>query len=122
MTIDKQKLYGTFHKSLAKSEKLTDLATRKALDLPVDDEMQIITNNHTRQGLGRCGTLLLALAMAAGGSGMTLGLVSLLQNNVRNSGEAASGAEFAPQEFQVTFWNEDGQPVEVQPVEEQHDE
>ena len=35
MPIDKAKLYPTFEKSLRRSERLTDLATRKALDLPL---------------------------------------------------------------------------------------
>ena len=67
MPIDKTQLYQTFDRSLRRSERLTDMATRKALDLPVDDDMQIITNN-TRQGLGRVGALLLSLAMLAGAS------------------------------------------------------
>ena len=77
MTIDKDQLYATFNKSSERRDKLADLATRKALDLPVEDDMQINTST-TYQGLGRCGSLLLALAMLAGGSGGALGIAGLL--------------------------------------------
>ena len=75
MPIDKTKLYPMFEKSLRRNERLTDLATRKALDLPLDDDMQIITNN-TRQGLGAIGTLLVSAVMLTGGGGAAFGLLA----------------------------------------------
>ena len=103
MPIDKANLYQTFHNSLRRSQRLSDLATRKALDLPLDDDMQIITNN-TRHGLGLVGTLalsgMLLLSGAAGG-------FALLRTTVPTTPAPAA------QEFEVTFWTEDGQPLEV---------
>ena len=115
MPINKTQLYPMFEKSLRRSERLGDLATRKALDLPLDDDMQIITN-HTRSGLGMTGTLLVSVAMLISGSA---GGVALM--NAWPSGEAASGnvdpqAASPPpvaQEFKVSFWTEDGEHLEV---------
>ena len=110
MTIDKDQLYGAFNKSHQRREKLADLATRKALDLPVEDDMQITTNT-TYQGLGRCGSLLLALAMLASGGGGALGIAGLL--GMLQPTREAPRPTFAPQEFEVTFFAEDGSPIEV---------
>lgn len=111
MTIDKNALYATFHASNQRREKLADLATRKALDLPVEDDMQITTNT-TYQGLGRCGSLLLALAMLAAGGGGALGIAGAL--GLLHRGHEAAPATFEPQEFEVTFFAEDGKPVAVE--------
>ena len=114
MTIDKDQLYATFNQSNQRREKLTDLATRKALDLPVEDEMQITTNT-TYQGLGRCGSLLLALAMLASGGGGALGIAGLLGllTPARQAAAPQQPATFEPQEFEVTFFAEDGKSIEV---------
>lgn len=114
MTIDKSQLYATFNKSHERREKLADMATRKALDLPVEDDMQITTNT-TYQGLGRCGSLLLALAMLASGSGAALGIAGLLGllNPARQAASPQQPATFEPQEFEVTFFAEDGSPIAV---------
>lgn len=122
MAIDKSQLYATFEKSRQRRERLADLATRKALDLPVDDDMQI--NNHTSyQGLGRLGAVVLSLAMLAGGGGSALGIAGLLglfdaparpPRTAEPSDRAATSARPpAAQEFKVTFWAEDGWPIEV---------
>ncbi len=116
MPIDKSQLYGMFQRSLKRSEKLNDLATRKALDLPLDDEMQIITN-HTHRGLGRWGTLLLSLAMLAGGGGATLGTGAALgwfERAIQPPPQTTPPDEAAAREFKVTFWTEDGQPLAVE--------
>lgn len=116
MPIDKSQLYGMFQRSLKRSEKLTDLATRKALDLPLDDEMQIITN-HTHRGLGRWATLLLSLAMLAGGGGATLGLGTVLgwfERAIQQPSQRAPDEAAAAREFKVTFWTEDGEPLEIE--------
>jgi hypothetical protein len=110
MTIDKDQLYATFNHSSQRREKLADLATRKALDLPVEDDMQITTNT-TYQGLGRCGSLLLALAMLASGGGGALGIAGLL--GWLQPARDNSTPTFAPQEFEVTFFAEDGAPIAV---------
>ena len=111
MPIDKTKLYRTFEKSLRRSERLNDLATRKALDLPLDEDMQIITNN-TRQGLSMAGMLLLSAVMLTGGGGAAWGLLTMLNNRGQPAAEVA-GESPATQEFEVTFWSEDGQQLEV---------
>ena len=109
MPIDKTKLYPMFEKSLRRNERLTDLATRKALDLPLDDDMQIITNN-TRQGLGAIGTLFVSGVMlfsgAAGGFALLNHFSPVQENQATTELPAA-------QEFEVTFWTEDGQQLEV---------
>ncbi len=75
--------------------------------------MQINTST-TYQGLGRCGSLLLALAMLAGGGGGALGIAGLL-GLLQPAREAVTvpPATFEPQEFEVTFFAEDGAPIEV---------
>lgn len=116
MPIDKTQLYPTFNNSLRRNQRLADAATRKALDLPLEDDVQIITDN-SRQGLGRIGALLLSLAMLAGGGGAAVGALGLLRGFDRPAARQPSDAapsQTAPQEFKVTFWSEDGQPLEVQ--------
>lgn len=111
MPIDKSQLHPMFEKSLRRSERLSDLATRKALDLPLDDDMQIITNN-TRQGFGLIGTLLLSAAMLTGGAASGFALMSALSPNGDMNPQVSSSLPEA-QEFKVTFWTDDGEHLEV---------
>ena len=118
MTIDKSQLHPMFEKSLRRSERLSDLATRKALDLPLDDDMQIITN-HTRQGFGLIGTLLLSTALLAGGGGAAIGALALLNTWMQDApDQGTTGTELSTdsppaQEFKITFWTDDGENLEV---------
>lgn len=64
--IDEDYLYGTFNKSVERTQKLANDAARKSLNLPVDDDMQITnTDNRVVNNYGgKMGTL---AKMAAGG-------------------------------------------------------
>ncbi len=113
MTIDKHQLYGRFVKSWERREKLADLATRKALDLPMDDEMNITTTN---RGVGLLPAAVVSAALLLAGGGMTLGLVKLLDRPQPAQVPASGSHVAAPppsQEFKVTFWAEDGTPLKV---------
>ncbi|MFK7776854.1 MAG: hypothetical protein QM501_01870 [Gimesia sp.] len=67
--IDDESLYGTFNESVRQTQSLANKAAHKALNLPMDDEMQInttdnrVTNNY---GAKKPGGTLLKLALAAG--------------------------------------------------------
>ena len=115
MPIDKTQLYQMFEKSLRRNQRLGDLSARKALDLPLDDDMQIITNN-SRSGLGIAGTLLLSAGMLI--SGTAGGFALMHQWNRAASEDANANAQPSQlpesQEFKITFWTEDGESLEVQ--------
>jgi hypothetical protein len=114
MTIDKSQLYATFEKSHERQQKLTDMATRKALDLPLEDDVQITTNT-THHGISWLGAALLSATLLAGGGGAALGLMSLF-GALCPSVPSTPGAHhpISPQEFKITFWAEDGKPIEVE--------
>ena len=116
MPIDKTHLYQMFEKSLRRNQRLGDLAARKALDLPLDEDMQIITNN-TRSGLGIAGTLLLSVGMLMSGSAGGFALMHQWNRSASHASDAnARTSSQLPdaQEFKVTFWTEDGESLEVQ--------
>ncbi len=121
MTIDKNELYGQFDSSHKRRQRLAELATRKALDLPLDDDMNIINN---RQGASMMGTALLSAALLLGGGGLGVGIAGLagmggadkpaspvVPAMKPDSGPAPTPVE--PQEFKVTFWGDDSQPIQV---------
>lgn len=66
MPIDKDKLYKTFQESLERHQNLTDLAARKALDLPIEEGTSIVSSNGVSGGvllgLGLGGTSIVAAA------------------------------------------------------------
>jgi len=124
MALDKEALYGQFLASFQRREKLADLATRKALNLPVEDDVNITT---THNGIGwrhLVGIVLMLLLSGTLGGGLTALLGSLGHNasgslpaaaapgNSAPAGAATAPAQ--PQQFKVTFYGEDGQPIEVQ--------
>jgi hypothetical protein len=125
MALDKEALYGQFLASFQRREKLADLATRKALDLPAEDDVNITTTHNGLQLRHLAGIALMVLLSGTLGGGLTALLGSLGHNA---SGilppAAATPAESAPagaavppaqpQQFKVTFYGEDGQPIEVQ--------
>ena len=118
MTIDKHQLYGAFLQSHERQQRLSDLATRKALDLPLDDDVNI-TQTTTNHAPSLASLLVLAGGLLAGGTGIGIGLPTIL--------EALSSADPSPvpaieqqaavpapaSEYRVTFYAEDGRPIEV---------
>lgn len=97
--IDKSKLYPTFLRSQERAEKLREIATRKNLDLPVDDDVNI--SNH-----GIAGKHLVAIAGI-----VLLGLLGWRLLTPSVSGQMASPAA---QEYEVRFWLDDGTEIEVE--------
>ncbi len=64
----KEKCYGRFLASATRRDKIHDKAIHKALDLPLDDDVNVTNINHRGQGLlGVLGAMGLAAAMTAGG-------------------------------------------------------
>ena len=89
-SIDKESLYGEFLKSIRRKGRIESLAISKALDLPVEDEVQIKT--------GITGWPLVALLL--GGSGMASWLISSLMVSSSQPSPAQSTVPSLPQESQ----------------------
>ena len=100
--IDKKKLYGKFQESADRDGKLKEDIVRKSLDIPVPlgEDMNISTGINGRH--------LVALATLAG--------VLFLAWRWIESDQGAPAAQPPPakaQEYDVTFWAEDGTQIEV---------
>lgn len=107
MTIDKNELYGQFQKSWDQRAKLTELATRKALDLPLDDELNITT---THQGTPFLTTALVSAVLIFGGGAAAITAASWLGwITPRNTLDASA------QDFKVSIWAEDGEEIRLNP-------
>jgi len=102
MAIDKNALYGTFQDSVDRNNKLTDDITRKALDLPRDDDVNITTTNNGVSGKALAG--ILAGVMAAGGGGAVV---------MNQMGQPTPQPVVQPsdQEATLTFYNSDGEEI-----------
>lgn len=115
MSLNKEALYGNFLKSYDRRERLADLATRKALDLPVEDEVNINTTTNN-QGSHWLTTLLMAGSLLLGGGGLTAGLGTALGWFAQGPTAAPRSASAPPsaQEYRVEFFTEEGKPIKVQ--------
>lgn len=121
MTIDKQQLYGQFLQSHQRQQRLSEMATRKALDLPLDDDVNI-TQTTTNHGPNFASLLVLAGGLLAGGTGLGVGLSSLwttpptapASSHAPEPHQQAAAAGSA--EYRVTFYAEDGKPIDVDRV------
>ena len=111
MPIDKDKLYETFQKSLERHQKLTDLATRKALDLPIDEGSGITTINGVSGkvllGLGLGGTSIVAAAMIA---------IAYLLSGSTVPQQSAQPAEV---QYKVEHFDQNGEPIYVPPADKE---
>lgn len=125
MSIDKQQLYGAFTKSHQRQQRLSEMATRKALDLPLDDDVNI-TQTTTNHGPNLVSLLVLAGGLLAGGTGIGLGLPALWNEPATAAMDPPKASEPPPKtvaldpestEFRVTFYAEDGRPIDVNQVE-----
>lgn len=72
--LDKETLYGEFLKSMRRKGRVEDLAIAKALDIPMDDDVQI---NQSRTGI--TGWPLVSLLL--GGGGLSAWLISSLMTS-----------------------------------------
>ena len=72
--IDKETLYGEFLKSVRRKGRVEDLAIAKALDIPMDDDVQI---NQSKTGI--TGWPLVSLLL--GGGGLSAWLISSLASS-----------------------------------------
>ncbi len=80
------------------------MAQRKHLDLPMDDDVNI--SNHGISGKHLLGLGAMVLAGTLGWRALTPGV---------EAPDLAAPTPVAPQEFEVTFWAEDGTEIEVLP-------
>ncbi len=107
MTLDKDQLYGLFHRSAESRSRLHDMATRKALDLPMDDEVNVTTNTtHNGPSLwGLAGVMAATLLTgAAVGAGAFLFSRSPIESRPR-AGDV--------RDFEVRFYDQHGRPIDV---------
>jgi hypothetical protein len=63
--IDENFLYGAFHKDVERRNKIQGMAVRKALNLPLDDEVNNVGNRYSWGVPGWVTALLVLLGMAA---------------------------------------------------------
>jgi hypothetical protein len=105
-------------------DKLAKRAAHKSMDIP-DDEMQINTDN-SRRGIGALGAI--GIAAAAGlpgaiGAGL-LGLGMLQGTGDRGQGAGAAAAPpaavapIADREYDVRFFDKDGNLIDIPPLKE----
>jgi hypothetical protein len=121
MSIDKSKLYGCFQKSWQRRDRLNELATRKALDLPLEDDELQITNTHVGLNWPHLLTAGLLMLLSAGATaGGILAVAPLLgqpavpvkDSTVMTPSEVTQ-QDLAAQEYEVFFWTEDGREIPV---------
>lgn len=124
VNLNYEKLYGNYHKSVEKQQKLRDAVARKALNMPVDDEMNIdqdIKINKTGFGWKEI------LALSAVGFGTYA--VSANGFNFRGQNTPPSAITSTPtilpvqpipsvpplpdSEYQVLFYDKDGNLISV---------
>lgn len=110
MPIDKNELYALFQHSFDRRERLADLATRKALDLPVEDEVNI-TNTTTHHGPSPLAMLAVSALMLLGGGGIALSAAGLAGWFQSPGGAAVQPS--GPHEFRISFWTEEGSEIPV---------
>ena len=99
--IDKKQLYGRFNQSRERAEKTNDLAVRKALDLPLGDDVNITTRNGI-SGWAMAGLLAVATAGSVGGAG----LIGYMNRPAAPPAPVVAEPEAEPpnpQRFKVTF-------------------
>ena len=111
MPIDKDQLYDRFHKSWERRERLADLATRKALDLPAEDDVRITTNT-THQGSSLLATSLVSMALLLAGGAAALGLTYFKSSPAQPP--STTTIPPSPQQFKVSFWGEDDKEIQVE--------
>ncbi len=85
--IDEDSLYGIFNESVKQNQKLNNKAAHKALNLPMDDDMQIntTTNNYGSKGgsLGTIAKLAIGAGLITTGAGLPYGL-GLIADALKN--------------------------------------
>lgn len=108
--VDKKELYQTFLGSLERSEKLKEMATRKNLDLPLDEDVNI---TNTTSGISGKHLLGVGAIMFAG----LLGWRGIDKLSFEPSHSTPATLSPAPQEYDVTFWV-DGEEITVTEPEE----
>ncbi len=116
MPIDKEALYGNFDRSMERKQKLEAKMIHKAMDLPVDDDVHINTNN----GLSNKSlALILAGIITAGALPL---IVQHLKSPVKQS-ETIFPVTAPPVDssYSVLFYNKDQELINI-PQKEQDTE
>ena len=108
--VDKEELYPTFLKSLDRSEKLKEMATRKNLDLPLDDD---VNNTSTVNGISGKHLLGVGALVLAG----LLGWRAMDKTTAIPGPPDTSTQAPAPQEYDVTFWVDGAEIIVTKPKE-----
>lgn len=107
MGIDKATLYPTYLKSQERAEKLREAAIRKNLDLPAENDVHICNHGIAGKHFVALGVLILT------------GLLGWRALEPSSPGVPPPvGVSTAPtpaiQEYEVSFWAEDGTEIEVE--------
>lgn len=106
MTIDKAELYGKFQGSVERREKLQNDITRKALDLPREDDMGDVTVNNGISGKALVGILVGMAAVGGGGA--------IVMNQIQQQSAAPPAiVQPAEAEFTIQHRNADGNIINV---------
>ncbi|ANS03331.1 hypothetical protein [uncultured Mediterranean phage uvDeep-CGR2-KM19-C37] len=102
----KEQLYGRFLASAKRRDKIHEKAIHKALDLPLDDDVNVTNINQRGLGLlGVIGSMGIGAAVMAGGM------------KVFDWPAPPPKHAVAPSEIEIEVWS-DGETIEVRPVDE----
>lgn len=106
MAVDPKELYPTYYRAMERNNQLQDDITRKALDVPRQDDMQVTTNK------GMSGWALVTLLLGGGGILSAAALVgaSMLR-------QPAPPTQPADSAYEVQFFDQHGDPIYVPPRE-----
>lgn len=109
---DKNELYGEWLKGQEWKRQLQKSVTHKALDVAEADDVNLSVNKNT--GVGNAG--LIGAVAAAGLGPAILGLAMLLRGGQTAPPATAPGP--ADANYQIRFFDKDGRPINVKPLEE----
>jgi hypothetical protein len=102
--ITKKDLYPTYYRSLERNNKLMDAATRKALDLPLEDDVHITTN---KTGIGG-GALVACVGLA---SAAAIAIAAMFAGNTPQPATPDIEAKYTVEHF-----DQFGDPIYVPPI------
>lgn len=116
--IDKEKLYGKFQAGeddrRARDKKLFNRAVHKALDIAVEDDVNI-TSTHTKTGIGTWGVVGIALSAALPALIGACVACYVLMKHPAPSGPQSQAPPFTvpDSEYDVLFYDKDGNQISV---------
>lgn len=109
--VDKKMLYGKYQEGEDRRSRLRDKAAYKALDIAMeDDPLQVITN---KSGISTPGAV--GIAGILGASLLGYGWLNREQP-VQQQPTPPAAAAPADSDYEIGFWDQDGNPIEVERV------